>query len=103
MIRCIITSIGSIMLGQVKDETVDNIMLSNPREVQIMQIDKGQTKFAVLYIFGRPETIIVSKKSILLHYEVKDPSILAVYEEHTSPIHRAKPEDILTLTNRTKH
>jgi hypothetical protein len=103
MIKCIITTIGSILIGKVSIEDSNGIILSEPREVQIMQVASNQTKFAVLYIFGRPKVVSIPTKSIMLHYELTDPSILSIYEEHVNQIKRAKPGEIEALVNKSRH
>lgn len=103
MLRCIITSIGSIMIGQVEMEDENKIILTDPREVQIIQVAQNQTKFAVLHIFGRPKIVTVHLKSIMLSYDLEDPNVISIYEEHCSNIRRAKPGEVEELINKNRH
>jgi sRNA-binding carbon storage regulator CsrA len=103
MIKCVITSIGSIVVGQVTLETDEEIILGDPREVQIMQTGPNQTKFSILNIFGKPKTVEIQKKNIMLQYDLEDPNIISVYEEQISNIRRPKPGELETLINKNRH
>jgi len=91
------------MIGQVITENDEEIMLTNPREVQIMQVGPNQTKFTVLHIFGKPNSITIQKRNIMIQYDLEDPSIINIYEEHISTIRKPQPNEIEQLTNKIRH
>ncbi len=100
--KCIVTSLGSILLGQVDNEKMDEIAIFNPREVQLIQAAANQTKMIVLPLFGKPQVIVLSRKGIMLMYDIEAPDIISLYEESIGLIKRAKPEEIDRL-NKGRH
>ena len=99
MLRIVITSVGSILMGEDVTEDGNSIVLDTPRELQVIQ-QGDQTKFAVLPLIGNPTTITLYQDRVSFSYIATDKSIENIYLQSTSKIATPRPSEIIELNKR---
>jgi hypothetical protein len=102
MLKIVILPTGSIVIGELKSESITEIEIGNPREVQLVQVSPGQTKFAILKMFGSPSSVILRVQNLICSYDCEEESIESCYAESCGLLTRPKPKEIIDIT-RNRH
>lgn len=97
MLKIVITPVGNIILGELESEDLTEVKLNNPREIQIVQSANGQTKFAIIKLFGAPSTITLRIQNMMCMYNCEEPSIQGSYAESCGLLTRPKPNEVIDI------
>ena len=96
MLRIVITSVGSILIGEDIGMGESIIVLGTPREMHIAQ-EGNQTKFVIFPILGNPTTITLYQDRISFSYIATDQGVENLYSQSTSKIATPRPSEIIEL------